>query len=165
MDTLSECHVTSLHYASPSPVQRVDWWRPLWGIHGGRHTHLAPSEHRQHLSLPLHLVVAEWGHLLKVGTPSTSLSSLRKRSTALIAPRVYVSETDNMCEQNSAVGWPIFRSVSTQWLGPQSRIQARSEDAALWHLWSSLRMALRVLVPTHLRKAVHASPWFNLIIL
>lgn len=63
MDTLSECHVTSLHYASPSPVQRVDRWRPLWGIHGGRHTHLAPSEHRQHLSLPLHLVVAGWGDL------------------------------------------------------------------------------------------------------
>lgn len=51
------------------------------------------------------------------------------------------------------------RSVSIQWLGPLSRIQARrSEDAALWHLWSSLRMALRVLVPTHLRKAVHGSP-------
>lgn len=26
-----ECHVTFLHYASPSPVPEVDWSRPLWG--------------------------------------------------------------------------------------------------------------------------------------
>lgn len=147
------CHISALCIALPRPKS------------GPVETTLGNSWRSAHPPCPFRAPAApqpppppcggQVGTPLKVGTPSMSLSSLRKRSSALIAPRVYVSETDNMYEQNSAVGWPIFRSVSTQWLGPLSRIQA-----ALWHLWSSLRMALRVLVPTHLRKAVHASPWF-----
>lgn len=103
-ETLSECHVTSLHYASPSPLLRQDWWRPLLrrGIHGGWRQHpsrppLPPFKAPTTTSaLSLHPAMAGAGAPLRRAplrrAPSMSLPSFsrRRRSSALIPPQAYV---------------------------------------------------------------------------
>lgn len=135
----------------------------IWGedfMQGGEDTHLAPSKHRQHLSLSLHPCDGGGGEgtPFEERAPSTSLPSFsrRRRSSALIPPQVYVGETHNTSKESPAVRWPIFRS---KWPHSRSFLRGgsdqRPEDGALLHLWSAPQSELRVLVPAHLRKRLH----------
>lgn len=118
-ETLSECHVTSLHYASPSPVQREDWWRPLWGekFHGGwRRPPSRPLQSTNNTSASPSTLLWQgdtfWGEHFPRHSPSCS----RRRSSALIPPQVYVEERHTthrrrilQCDVRSV--WPHSPSV------------------------------------------------------
>lgn len=85
------CHISALCIALPCTKRGLVETTLGRGIHGGWRRHPSRPLQSTNLSLSLH----RGGHLLR-RAPSTSLPSFsrrRRRSSALMPPRVYVGET------------------------------------------------------------------------
>lgn len=166
-ETLSECHVTSLHYASPSPVQREDWQRPLWGeefMEGVEDAHLA------HFKAPTSAVFLH---------PAGGRGTPFEESTFHVTPPPFLTKEEEFSPYpSSGLCWRDTQHV-------EGEACARSDDLFSGRCGHTVAVSsvedritdqktlvlcciscllysreLRVLVPAHLRKAAHPSHLF-----
>lgn len=159
---LSECPVTSLHYAPPSPILRKD----VEEVTLGRGIHLrgegdappTPSKHQEHLSLSLRPVWLEYTF---------------EESTFHLTPQFLTNKEESSTYPSSGLCWrdTIRRRrnlrlgdlFSGQSVAPQSvssmEDQITDQKTVLRRISFLLYSQSLITVPAHLRKAAHPSHW------